>query len=63
MSIVLIHTLQMSHVYIAGLVTPNTNERYELTADRLLNHEAACELNTVSQIIRTLHKPTDSQIC
>ena len=52
----------MSHVYIAEL-TPNTNERYHLTAGRSQNHDAAYELNTVSQIIRTSHKPTDSQIC
>jgi len=41
MSIVLIYTLHMPHFYIAQLLTTNTNERYQLTAGTLQNHDAA----------------------
>jgi len=44
MSIALIHTLQISHIYIAELATTNKNERYQLTEGRLRSHDAACEL-------------------
>jgi len=70
MSIVLIHTLQMSHAYIAEFVTTNTNEWYQLTAGRLQNHDAAYELKHgvsnytyVAQTYRLANLLTDPLSC
>jgi hypothetical protein len=68
MSIVLKNTLQMPHIYIAEIVTTDTNESYQLTSSRLENHDAAYEHGVsnyayVAQTYRLANLLTDPLSC